>query len=188
MNKIDIADKIASTLRKSRKSSNKSQEYMAKSLGVSRKTVQNWEDGISCPSEVQVYDWFNALCVPPQQYYLEFLYPDLNNETAADLVYQEELLEMVSSLPDHMKQKLYFILCGSHGSSPSAVIDMTVANLQTPLRDRLNVCQNVITNYEIADSVGELNDKTVKIDIKKLKESYTNAVKAVKIRRNSYFK
>lgn len=185
MNRVILADQIASTLKRSRNTANKSQEYMAKALGVTRKTIQNWEDGSSCPSQIQAYEWFNALCIPPQSYYLELLYPDLNCETAADGC-TEDLLKLVSDLPQHMQQKLFFILSGSHGSSPASVIDMTVANLQTPLKDRLNICQNVITNYEIAESIGDLNDSSVKIDIKKLKETFINAVKAVKTRRNSY--
>ena len=69
----------------SRADAEKSQEYMALGLGVSKKTIQNWEKGIAAPNLYQGIEWFQLLGLNPMHYYLEFLYPSLfGNKTDND--------------------------------------------------------------------------------------------------------
>lgn len=188
MNKTETLDKMADMLRSSRYASGKSQEYMAKALGVSKRTVQNWEDGVSCPTIAAAYDWFNILRMPPQPYLLSILYPDMDNiNFDPDKNIDSVLRKIIQDLPIHTKKKLLFILSGKHGSSPISVIDMMVANLQTPLRDRLNICQNILINYEISQSLGQLTDEeSVHPSIDNLTSALKHGMTAVRERKNSY--
>lgn len=150
--RIDIAERFAHMWKQSREDAGKSQEYMAKALRVSRKTVQNWETGVSSPSQTAAFEWFEALGIAPMPYYLEILYPGMTHGSDADVT--EALSMIISGLTPELQKKLLYILAGGHGSSVAAVIDMITAHLQSPLRDRLNIAQSIYTNYEMADAAG----------------------------------
>lgn len=172
----------------SRYKAGKSQQYMADALGVSKKTIQNWEDGTSYPSDKTLIDWFNVLSTAPHPYILALLYPDMDfNNLQSDKDVDKAFENLTRELPVHVKKKLLFILTGAHGSSPVSVLDMVVAHLQTPLRDRLNVCQHIIINYEMAEALDMLSDSTaIRPSIDNLKQSLEHGVKAVRKRLNTY--
>lgn len=69
---------------KSRADAGLSQEEMAIGLGVSKKTIQNWEKGISAPDLFQGSEWFRLLGLNPMPYYLEFVYPTLFSDFSPD--------------------------------------------------------------------------------------------------------
>lgn len=190
MEKYEINQKVADILKQSRYKTDKSQDYMAKMLGVSQRTVSSWENGYTMPDVPQFYQWFNVLCMPPHPYVLKLLYPDVDSkhfDNEAEM--NKALLKLAQDLPEHSKRKLLFILEGKHGSSPVSVIDMMVANLQTPLRDRLNICQAIISNYEIAEALDLLTDKNaIRPSVKNLKDALESGIIAVRKRLNSYLK
>lgn len=183
MDNVDVAMKFAEMYRKSRYDSGKSQKQVADAMGVSVRTIQNWEDGTSSPTQVQSYQWFNAICVPPQKYLFEIYYPDIDgnklHDKTSDPEVDKALAHLLSDLPGHIKRKLLFILLGEHGSSPAAVIDMIVAYLLTPLKDRLNICLSIINNYEIAEALDMIIFDNIKPSVNKLKDALTAAIKAV---------
>ena len=74
--RIDRVNRFSKIWWQSRADAKKSQEYMALSLGVSKKTIQNWEKGTSSPDLFQGCEWFRVLGLNPMPYYLAFLYPD----------------------------------------------------------------------------------------------------------------
>ena len=150
LDRIDISDKFAKMWRTSREDAGKSQDYMAKALGVSKKTIQNWEQGLSCPSQSVGFEWFKILGIAPLPYYLEILYPGINHENDQEVT--ESLKRIIEDLTPDIQKKLLYILTANHGSSVVAIIDMMTAHLQTPLRDRVNIAQSVYTNYEIAQA------------------------------------
>lgn len=151
--RIEIADRFASMWRKSREEAGKSQEYMAKALGVSKKTIQNWEAGISSPTQAKGFEWFHVLGVQPLPYYLDLLYPDLMQKLADDPSEEnitETLITAVSHLGSEQKKKLLYLFLGNHGSSVTGILELMTAHLQSPLRDRINIAQSVATNYQLA--------------------------------------
>ena len=159
MDRFDINERFAKMWRKSRDEAGKSQEFMARSLGVSKKTVQNWEAGTSCPSQEKGFEWFQVLGIQPLPYYLELIYPDEFCQLSfddSDQMIEDALITIIKNLPSGSKRKLLYLLYGNHGSSPLAMLELITAHLQTPLRARLNVAEIVRTNYEIADAMGIL--------------------------------
>lgn len=151
MNRVEIADKFALMWRQSREDGGKSQSEMAKALGVSKKTIQNWEQGISCPNQLQGFMWFSVLGLQPLPYYLELLYDD---EERKDL--DSYLFTVIKAFPKDTKEKILYILSGEHGSSPRAVVEMVDAHLHTPLQSRYGTAWTVINNYDMSERTNVL--------------------------------
>lgn len=155
--KLILANRFAKMWRKSRELAGLSQDHMAKSLGVSRKTVQNWENGTSSPSQVMGFEWFITCGLQPLPFYLEALFPELFENLSSDTSdksVDDALRVVIKDLPDHHKRILLYLFTGNHGSSPTCVLQMIAAHLQSPLRDRLNIAESIRTNYEMAVSAG----------------------------------
>lgn len=133
----------------------KSQDYVAQQLGVSKKTVQNWEKGISTPSFFDSLEWFRVLHLNPFPYYLEYVY-GTRNDTPTDEKVEEEFSVLMKALPTKTKRAMLFIFFGRHGSSPISLVDLTLAHIHTPLSSRVINAINIKHNYEMAEARGEL--------------------------------
>lgn len=155
---LEINDRFARIWRVSRDKAGVSQDVIAKRLGVSKKTVQNWEAGASSPSQVMGFKWFKALGIQPLPYYLSVLYPGFGDVPAEpqDKEVDEYLQKLIADLPARTKRELLYMLSGYHGSSVVGVMEMVTAHLQAPLRDRVNVAQSIETNYTIAEANGRI--------------------------------
>ena len=187
MNKIDISDRFAEMWRISRQDAGKSQEYMAKALGVSKKTIQNWEEGTSCPNQAKGFEWFNVLGLQPLPYYLQLLYPSFTGlePNSSDQDIDKALTDLILSLPTDSKRKILYIANGLHGSSPAAVLNMIIADLNTPLRARLNIALTIISNYELSKNLGETSDY-IQPDMELLKLAYERSFESVKNNQSHY--
>lgn len=144
--------KINDALRTTRYQSGKSQEYMALELGVTRRTIMNWENGISEPSVTQAITWFKLVKKSPIPYLLQISYPELDQISSkdADAKVLASLIKIINDLPAEGVRQLMYLFFGNHGSSPRAVLQMINAHLQTPMKDRIAHGQLTVTNYEIA--------------------------------------
>lgn len=153
--------KVYEALCEARNISGKSQEYIALELGVARKTVQNWEKGISEPSVGQAIDWFRLLGVSPLPYFLQIVHEDAEglNSKNFDAKGREALLKFVSELPEESLRQLLYLFYGTHGSSPRAVLNMVTAHLQTPLEDRVTSSTLILKSYELAKKRGRVTEK-----------------------------
>lgn len=153
----------------------KSQEYVAKKLCVSKKTVQNWEAGYSSPSIILGLEFFNVLGLPIMPYFLKILYPlefnDLSS-SSQDKQIEEALIRYIKGMRPEDKRKLLFVAYGDHGSSFSELIEMLTAHFHTPDENRITIAQNICTNFEIAQAKDRLIAKDhVMPDIKILKNA-----------------
>lgn len=149
------AMKFAEMHAKARVKAKKSQEYMAMELNVSKKTVQNWEKGISAPSFFQSLEWFRALSLNPFPYYLEYYY-SRPNDNPTDEQIESEWNELSKILPVWVKRALLFIFFGWHGSSPFSLVQLTLAHIHTPLKSRVINATIIKHNYEMAAAQDEL--------------------------------
>lgn len=149
--------RLTEVLVKSRYEGNKSQAYLAKGIGVTKKTVQNWEQGISQPTIEHLIDWFEVCGVNPMHYLIEYISPGAfdkfsYNETEVDAAF--------ASLSDLMSQEdkmaILYIYYGQHGSSPESVMQMLLAHLHNPLKDRIGVAIHIATDYRLNDSLNAL--------------------------------
>ena len=121
----------------------KTQEFMANGLGVSKKTIQNWEKGASSPDLFEGSEWFRVLGTNPLPYYLAFLYPwlfdGIKSETSDEEV-ENALLFLVKNMTDLEKRELLYLMAGRHGS----------------LRSRVTAARTILENYEMDEACGAL--------------------------------
>lgn len=157
----------------------KSQEFMSMELGVSKKTVQNWEKGISSPSYFQSLEWFRVLNVNPFTHLLAYVYPDTLRElksSDSEAKINEAFNDLVSTLPLKTKRAFLFLFYGKHGSSPNAVIELLLAHLHTPLTSRITQATLIAHTYEMEKELGNLicNDN-IQPDTDKLNKAIMKA-------------
>lgn len=151
---------LAFALWESRTSKNKSQEFMSLEMGIARRTVQNWEKGVSKPTIDQALEWFGILDLNPLPYLFQYVHPEMKNIGGKDNDerLREVLRNLVEVLPSEGMRQLLYLFYGDHGSSPRAVLNMVTAHLQTPMRDRVTAGSVILKNYDIAHKKGLLTD------------------------------
>ncbi len=147
-----VDKRVSHMLSTSRTAANKSQEYMSLELNVARKTVQNWEYGVTEPSVSQVISWFKALEVPPLPYILEYIFPELDGVSAddEDIRIHEAFTVLINELPNETVRQLLYLFYGKHGSSPRGIMNMITAHLQSPMRDRISHGRQIAQDYDLA--------------------------------------
>ena len=126
---------------KSRADAGLSQEEMAIGLGVSKKTIQNWEKGISAPDLFQGSEWFRLLGLNPMPYYLEFVYPTLFSDFSpdkSDAEIEDALIHLIRQASPKEKRELLFLMAGKHGSSWFALLQMFTAHCHTSMQCRVS--------------------------------------------------
>lgn len=184
------AQRFAKIWWKSRAEAAKTQEYMALELGVARKTIQNWEKGVSAPSFFQGTEWFRALGLNPMPYYLSFLFPEGVDEIKpkdSDAEIEKALLLVIRQLDSIDKRRLLYLLYGNHGSSPKAVLNLINAHLQTPMKDRIVQAITIANNYEIENELGEIvKSDHIQPDMELLHKSIDNARDAIVNKQDGY--
>ena len=188
--RVDRAKRFSKIWWRSRADAEVSQEYVAIGVGVSRKTVQNWEKGISSPDLFQASEWFNVLGLNPLPYFLDYIFPEKVDGIKAsdeDRRIEEALTHLISQLPASGKRQLLYMLYGHHGSSPNAVLNLMNAHLQTPLKDRVVHAAMIVEDYELEKSLGNLvSPANVQPDVKMLRISMDNARVTVEKHRSGY--
>ena len=157
--RIDRVKRFSKIWWQSRADAKKSQEYMALSLGVSKKTIQNWEKGTSSPDLFQGCEWFRVLGLNPMPYYLAFLYPDtfgtpqaFDNEDAVE----KALILLIRQSSAEEKKELLFLMSGHHGSSWHSLLQMFTAHCHTSMRSRVTASRVILENYEMEEKTGTL--------------------------------
>ena len=180
---------IAEALRSTRNEAGKSQEYMACELGVTRRTILNWERGVSEPSVAQTIAWFQLTDKNPIPYLLQNVYPDMDkiSHKDADAKILNALIKLINDLPAEAVRELMYLFFGNHGSSPRAVLQMITAHLQTPMKDRIVHGQLVATNYELALRTGTLaHPEHIQPDLEYLNAAIETAKTAVEKKAGEY--
>ena len=175
---------------KSRADAGKSQEFMALSLGVSKKTILNWERGLSAPNLFQCAEWFRVLGLNPTPYHLEYLYPGaFGDATAAndDEKVEETLISMKKNATSKEKKQLIYLMSGNHGSSWYALLQLLTMHCQTSLQSRLNAARIIIDNYEIESKTKKIVDSDgVKPDLDLIKSAMAQCKKAAQRGQKGY--
>lgn len=157
--RLEKAQRFGLMLASARIDAGVTQKTMAKSIGKSVATIQNWESGIGCPNYLELENWFSALGLNMSRYILNYKYPDIFTCLDGSCSMEEinKALEKYLSLSsDVFKRQLAFILMGRTGSDPIEQINMLVAHNHTTIRSRSNVAQLIYDNYCIEQSRSEL--------------------------------
>ncbi len=150
--RVETALRFSKIWWKSRADAGRSQEFMALGLGVSKKTIQNWEKGVSSPSFFQTFEWFRLLGLNPIHYFYAFLYPNCMENislNAEDEEIESALLQLVKDLTVMEKRQLFYLMMGEHGSSWYSVLQMMTAHCHTTIQSRAVAARIVCDNYEM---------------------------------------
>lgn len=150
---------VAEMFSKSRYDAKKSQEFMSLELGVSKKTIANWESGVSSPSMFQFAEWFRALNLNPFPYLLNMLFPkrfESINAKSTDEEVEAAFRSLCEQMPVADKRALLFIYTGKHGSSAYSLIQLLLAHLHTPLKTRLTQADAIQNEFELHKEAGTL--------------------------------
>jgi len=152
-------NRFSTILCASRKKAHKSQEYMAEKLEVARKTIQNWEKGISSPSLFQGMEWFKVLGINPLPYLLKFEYPnqmDVTGLNDSDAKIEDAFNQMIKELSITEKRILLYLFYGGHGGSPSLMLQLLLAYFHTPLRSRITSAFVILSNYKLEKQMNNI--------------------------------
>ena len=131
----------------SRSDAGKTQEYMASGLGVSKKTIQNWEKGVSAPDLYEGSEWFRVLGSNPMPYYLAFLYPWLFDGITPeddDQDIEQTLLFLVKNMTAVEKREMLYLMAGRHGSPWYSLLQMFTAHCHCSLRSRVTAARTIL--------------------------------------------
>lgn len=174
----------------SRADAGRTQAEMAEGLGISRKTVQNWENGTTAPDLFTGCEWFRFLGLNPLPYYLAYLFPEFFNENEQeenDEALGQALMELVQNMSAAEKRQLLFLLAGRHGSPWNSLLQMFTAHCHTSMRSRVNVARAVLDNYEMEAKTGDLVcPDNIAPDLELLRESIEQGKKAAMDRTGGY--
>ncbi len=137
---------------KSRNDAGKSQHYMAEGLGVSKKTIQNWEKGVTFPDVVQYADWFKLLGADPLQYLLA---PE-NSDDIEERLLEEKLITLIRNSSVFEKRELLYLMAGKHGSEWYSLLQMFTTHCHTTMQSRVAAARLILENYEMEAETKEL--------------------------------
>lgn len=159
--------------------SGKSREYMAMELGVSKKTIQNWENGVSAPSFFQSIEWFRTLNINPFPFYISYLYPEtipMRKQKYTDKEIEKAFDSLIRNLSIEDKRTWLYLYYGSHGSSPKSILQLLLAHLHSPIESRIINAQLVVNVYELNKQLGKtICDDQIQPNISNLKSAIESA-------------
>lgn len=157
MDRLQRIQRFADLHTNARIKAKKSQEYMAMELGVAKKTVQNWEKGLSSPSFFQSLEWFRVLGLNPMPYYVDCIYPDVYTDVTVntpDEDIEKAFDQLIKDIPTSGKRALLYLFYGKHGSSPNAVIQLVLAHLHSGMKARALHASLIAQTYEMEKELG----------------------------------
>lgn len=149
--------RTAKALEIARMRSGLSQQKLAAKMGVNRGTIANWEQGLAAISLPMAMRWFTCCGVSVARYMDACIHPGLLEhleDGLSDLEKRRILIDAMMECSSYEIDALLYIRYGDHGSDHIGVLTEILANLHTPLKDRVAVCRMVSGSYEMAQATG----------------------------------
>lgn len=179
--------KCAELMKSARVSHDISQQFIADLLNVSRKTVGNWESGLTSPTVTQVIEWFSILGESPLPVFLTYMYPESKHTAASCYHTMQTIFDRFKHFTSEGLEMLMFISSGNYGSSPHAVLNLWTAYCHLPLSSRVNLCNAILQQYELSTVYGNLSLPDVVLpDISSVEAARDKAIQAVKNGKGGY--
>lgn len=181
MNRVFTSASLAEAMATARENSGKSQQFMAKHIGKSVGTIQNWEYGVSTPTVVEFLLWFDLTGKNPLNALLECVHPYIYADSKEDIHNEiEHITHYLNSVAcDAEIVKLHNCMFNNAGSSWNGQLDMLCALNRLPLNNRLIQAEQIVSQYNLAESLGSLNETKCKPDMKNLNGAIENCRQAI---------
>lgn len=149
--------RTAKALEIARMRSGLSQQKLAARMNVNRGTIATWEQGLAAISLPMAMRWFTCCGVSVARYMDACIHPGLLEhleDGLSDLEKRKVLIDAMMECSSYEIDALLYIRYGDHGSDHIGVLTEILANLHTPLKDRVAVCRMASGNYEMAQATG----------------------------------
>ena len=157
--------------------------------------VRNWTERGEIRIALEDYlDVFDTLHLPVGPYETWIRHPELFPRGMEDIKgFSTEKKRRVladyylhQAAPLEIEQE-YYILFGDHGSNSCGIRQEQLANLQTPLRDRKRIVNQIIDNYYEARAIGHLTDPEGQQPVMPILEAcYDASARSVEANENRY--
>lgn len=139
------------------------QKEMAIKMGKSIGTIQNWESGLSVPSSIDVFKWYDVLGENPVQDLLMLMMPDeymgLSNKSSNEDIRKSLVHYYKNVATDDEVRKHAYVKYGNTGSNPLAQSELNVAYNHLPLHLKVRHANAVLVDYKICELRDELVNK-----------------------------
>lgn len=187
MNEQIIKDRCTDMLRRARADSGLSQEQAAAVIGVTKSTIQHWENGESWPNMPTTFLYLLGLGHSVFPYFLDLVYNHEATDSNEDDKVLQDLQSAIKFLPSDSRKKLLYLLAGNHSTAPVAIIEMSCAFTHTSIDKRANTCQSVTTSYEISEATGDLLDPDgIRPNVRVLHAIIDASIEAAKTKSKTY--
>ena len=153
----DYRLRVAKALEMARAESGLSQQKLADRMGIGRTSIYRYEQGTMTPDAPTIIKWFVCCGVAVKRYIDACLHPGLLESLAEDTgaeIKRDALIKHIEETNAEEIDLLFYLIYGNHGSDHIGVLTEVLANLHTPLKDRVTVCRMVSGSYEIAQATG----------------------------------
>ena len=186
----ELSERFSAMLKKARADAGKSQDNVAKKMGISKKTIQSWEDGSSYPNARRQHEFFRALDANPLPYYLQYVYSEfIIADSSDEEQITEQIIQMIKALPLDSKKKLLYWLRGDHGGSSMCSLEFWAEYLSLELPERTAVATLSHALYITGQTTGRLiesdymkpNSELVELGIREATESIKNGNKTYSV-------
>ena len=173
-------NRIGEAIAFARNMAGRSQQELADMLGRDKRTIQKWERGEIRIALEDFLDVFDTLHLPVGPYEMWIRHPELFPRGMEDI-------KGFSTEKKRRTLAEYYILFGDHGSNSCGIRQELLANLQTPLRDRKRIVNQIIDNYYEARAIGHLTDPEGQQPVMPILEAcYDASARSVKANENRY--
>ena len=187
-------NRIGEAIAFARNVAGRSQQELADMLGRDKRTIQKWERGEIRIALEDFLDVFDTLHLPVGPYEMWILHPELFPRGMEDIkgFSTEKKRRALTDYYLHQAAPLeieqeYYILFGDHGSNSCGIRQELLANLQTPLRDRKRIVNQIIDNYYEARAIGHLTDPEGQQPVMPILEAcYDASARSVEANENRY--
>lgn len=193
-NTSNYRNRIGEAIAFARNVAGRSQQELADMLGRDKRTIQKWERGEIRIALEDFLDVFDTLHLPVGPYEMWIRHPELFPRGMEDIkgFSTEKKRRTLADYYLHQAAPLeieqeYYILFGDHGSNSCGIRQELLANLQTPLRDRKRIVNQIIDNYYEARAIGHLTDPEGQQPVMPILEAcYDASARSVKANENRY--
>ncbi len=149
---------IASYVSSVRNRAGVSRSKLAGLLGVSERTIKNWEDGVSQPDAELFLEMLDACNEHLANVIRHFEFMDIFDDAEADAeqIRQTLITCIRSTTTDDMNRKLLYNLCANHGSDATAQIELCTAYNHLAMEDKYDICKLIVERYRLRSEQNRL--------------------------------
>lgn len=160
MSRADRVKNFAKIFSESRADAGVSQEWLAAELGVTRRTINNWETGISAPNYFQQLEWFRALKLSQTPYLYKYVNSDIRNDKSLsnEDKFEQSFDRIINELTIEQKRCITYLLTGTYQGDPYALIQLFVAHAHLPMLQRFSIANQIYETYKVCEESGQLKD------------------------------